>query len=589
MWVTGHLDHRWGWDKLPKPLALLTLTGLRMTLRRENLHDTTGVTVGWGPELDMPPDRSMARTSSGVGTDPNHPQMGAAGTRFGRNAPPNETFRQEVLTPNPRTISNELLARKEFIPATTLNLLAASWIQFEVHDWMSHGNNDPVDPYEVELADDDPWPERPMKIQRTATDTTAAAGAGPPTYLNTETHWWDASQVYGSTPIIEQLIRTNEGGHVKLSPEGVIPFDPPNMHVEGLDLGAVVGNWWIGLAMMHTLWMREHNAICDHLAKAYPTKTDQELFDLARLINAALIARIHTVEWTPALLADSDMETGMNMNWWGIQGEALHKWLGRLTNSEEVSGIPGSGLYYHGSAFSMTEEFLAVYRMHPLIPDDYKIRSWKDDALIEQTDLIQMAGVNTHKILEDTRLDMSDLFYTFGTSNPGAIALHNYPNCLRALHEPNGVILDLAAVDILRSRERGVPRYNDFRRVFHMKPKETFEEFSDEPDVVEDLRRLYKSPDDVDLMIGLYTEKLPAGFAFSDTAFRVFIVMASRRLKSDRFFTYDYNADVYTREGLDWIEANTMKSVLLRHYPHLTSALADVKNAFKPWATATGS
>jgi len=29
---------------------------------------------------------------------------------------------------------------------------------------------------------------------------------------------------------------------------------------------------------------------------------------------------------------------------------------------------------------------------------------------------------------------------------------------------------------------------------------------------------------------------------FSDTAFRVFILMASRRLKSDRFFTRDYNA-----------------------------------------------
>ena len=48
-------------------------------------------------------------------------------------------------------MSSELLARKQFIPATTLNLLAAAWIQFEVHDWMSHGENDVEDPWEIDL------------------------------------------------------------------------------------------------------------------------------------------------------------------------------------------------------------------------------------------------------------------------------------------------------------------------------------------------------------------------------------------------------------------------------------------------------
>ena len=51
-------------------------------------------------------------------------------------------------------------------------------------------------------------------------------------------------------------------------------------------------------------------------------------------------------------------------------------------------------------------------------------------------------------------------------------------------------------------------------------------------------------------MVGLYAEPLPKGFGFSDTAFRVFILMASRRLKSDRFFTDDYDAGTYTQAGL---------------------------------------
>ena len=360
-------------------------------------------------------------------------------------------------------MSSELLARREFIPATTLNLLAAAWLQFEVHDWMSHGTNDIENPWEIELDEDDPWPQHPMQVRRTHVDPTT--DGGPPTYRNTETHWWDASQVYGSSPIIEKMIRTFSRGHVKLTPEGIVPFDPPNMPpIQGVDFAGVTGNWWVGLAMMHTLFMREHNSICDHLAAVYPSWTDDELFDHARLINAALMAKIHTVEWTPSLLADSDMETGMRVNWWGFQGESLWKRVGRLTKSEELSGIPGSQLYYHGVPYAMTEEFVAVYRMHPLIPDDYSIRAATDDRVIDEIEFTQMAGVDTHKVLEDPRIDMIDLFYSFGTSHPGAIVLHNFPNHLRHLTEPDGTIVDLAATDILRNRERGVPRYNEFRR-----------------------------------------------------------------------------------------------------------------------------
>jgi len=59
--------------------------------------------------------------------------------------------------------------------------------------------------------------------------------------------------------------------------------------------------------------------------------------------------------------------------------------------------------------------------------------------------------------------------------------------------------------------------------------------------------------------------------------------MASRRLKSDRFFTNDYSPDVYTPEGINWVEGNTMVDVLLRHHPELGPALDGVENAFAPW------
>jgi hypothetical protein len=579
MRITEWVDRRYGWSRLPKPLALLTLIGLRMTLRRRNLFDVEGVTVPWGPSPLPPGPRSLVRSTDGSGNDLTNPDMGTAGSHFGRNVPPAETEPHDVLTPNPRTVSLELLTRNEFIPATSLNALAASWLQFEVHDWFSHGSNDRENPWEVELADDDPWPEHPMRIQRTHRDPSTSDG-GPPTYRNTETHWWDASQVYGSTPELEKMIRTGAGGKLVMTPDQLVPFDPSTMR----DLAGVNGNWWIGLAMLHTLFMREHNSICDLLGAKYPEWTDDELFDHARLINAAQIAKIHTVEWTTALLGSSTMQTGMRANWWGLLGEGFFRRFGRVSTSEEVSGIPGSKPYLHGAPYAMTEEFVAVYRMHPLIPDEFSFRRVADNELVENRDFSQAAGTHTREVLNSVA--MHDLFYSFGTSHPGAIVLHNFPKFLQRFEKADGSIIDLASTDILRSRERGVPRYNEFRRKFHLAPAKTFEDFSEDPQVVADLRRIYDDPEDVDLMIGLYAEKPPAGFAFSDTAFRVFILMASRRLKSDRFFTYDYRPEVYSPEGMQWIADSTMGTVLLRHYPELADSLRGVGNAFKPWAVA---
>jgi len=90
-------------------------------------------------------------------------------------------------------------------------------------------------------------------------------------------------------------------------------------------------------------------------------------------------------------------------------------------------------------------------------------------------------------------------------------------------------------------------------------------------------------------MVGLYAERKPTGFGFSDTAFRIFILMASRRLKSDRFFTRDFTPQVYTQAGLDWIDQNSFKSLLLRHYPQLAPALEGVENGFAPWKRVSAS
>jgi hypothetical protein len=84
----------------------------------------------------------------------------------------------------------------------------------------------------------------------------------------------------------------------------------------------------------------------------------------------------------------------------------------------------------------------------------------------------------------------------------------------------------------------------------------------------------------------MFAEPRPAGFAFSDTAFRIFVLMASRRLNSDRFFNRDFNANVYTPAGMKWLQDNQMLQVLTRHMPNLVGPLRGLKNAFEPWHRA---
>ena len=99
------------------------------------------------------------------------------------------------------------------------------------------------------------------------------------------------------------------------------------------------------------------------------TLCSDHIFDKARIVNCALMAKIHTVEWTPAILAHPALQIGMSANWWGIVGETLTKAVGRISKtSEAISGIPGSGVDHQGIPYSLTEEFVSVYRMRSLIP-----------------------------------------------------------------------------------------------------------------------------------------------------------------------------------------------------------------------------
>jgi hypothetical protein len=302
------------------------------------------------------------------------------------------------------------------------------------------------------------------------------------------------------------------------------------------------------------------------------------------------MAKIHTVEWTPAILGHPTLKLAMNTNWWGIAGESLNKIVGRLSKNEVISGIPGSGADQFGVPYSLTEEFVSVYRMHALVPDNIAFFDSSNGDLKSVIPVVDTLFSKAQEPLE-SGITFADAFYSFGINYPGAITNFNYPNFLRDLSTPDGLIRDMGTVDIIRDRERGVPRYNQFRRLLRMSVPKTFEELTGgNKELAEQLSEAYNGDIElVDTLVGSHSEPLIKGFGFSDTAFRIFILMASRRLKSDRFIATQWNPETYTKEGLHWVQYTGMKDILSRHFPELGPILKKSKNVFAPWDKLSGS
>lgn len=199
------------------------------------------------------------RHSDGLFNDLEAPKMGCVGMRFGRNVPRQYTHKpplNELMTPNPRLISEQLLKRDVFKPATTLNLLAAAWIQFQVHDWfrkcrrtkssksasnadiipiLEHENS-PTETYDIDLPPGDIWHSEgdKMRVEKTQPETLDSTDEVAPAYKNKNTHWWDGSQIYGSTEARTTELRQDaRNGKLLLDAQCFLPRDENGIPATG--------------------------------------------------------------------------------------------------------------------------------------------------------------------------------------------------------------------------------------------------------------------------------------------------------------------------------------------------------------------
>lgn len=499
------------------------------------------------------------RSADGTCNDLSMPQMGAVGTPFVRNLKP--TPAHENGYADAATVA-EILRRpadakedpKKRAPFSTM---VAAWIQFMTHDWFAH-------------------------------DPTQNGGDDDAVATNQVTHWWDASQMYGSSEHQKAVVRNETtGGKLRLDDDGELDYDE-----DGVALTGFTDNFWPGLHVLHTLFAREHNYIVDQLSTLYPDTTDDERFEIARLCVSAVLAKIHTIEWTPTLLDNEVSTIALNVNWWGLNG-ALSEWfdMGRMEKwkwilDTLITPSFGEGIAMYNTSFFMTEEFVAVYRMHTLMPDELTVESGDETSTASTTSYslkdLTFADARTLEP-QDTS---SKFLKSIGTTPSGTLGLKNYPDEFFDLEMPGGAKVSLAQIDIERDRERGLPRYNDARRQLLLDPYTSFDDFvADEEDKAL-LRTVYSDVDQVDLVIGCLLDKDgPIGFAFGMVAYHIFLVMASRRILSDRFFQDMFTEEHYTAFGVDYVNKATFREIVLRHFPEHESIVPE--NPFMTWTTTT--
>ncbi|KAB5531799.1 hypothetical protein DKX38_018469 [Salix brachista] len=576
--VIHFVDKLGFWHRLPVLLGLAYLGIRRHLHQRYNLLHVGGIN---GQKYET--EEFSYRTADGKCNHPGDDIIGSQGTFFGRNMPPANS-RYGLLDPHPTVVANKLLERNKFIDnGKQFNMIACSWIQFMIHDWIDHME----DTQQVELkAPDkiaDGCPLKSFKFYKTKkVSGSAYTKTGS---LNTRTPWWDGSVIYGNNEDGMRKVRTFKDGRLRIAEDGLLEHDE-----KGIPISGDIRNFWAGFSLLQALFVKEHNA------ENYPGFDDEKLYRHARLVTSAVLAKIHTIDWTVELLRTDTLLAGMRINWYGFLGKKIKDLFGHI-GGPVLSGLVGLRRPRdHGVPYSLTEEFVSVYRMHSLLPEKFILRGIHSTAseyecppVVEEVPMGEMAGKDGEKRLSE--VGMEQMLVSMGHQACGAIKLWSYPSWMRNLvpHDINGEDrpdqVDMAAMEIYRDRERGVARYNEFRRNLLMIPISSWEDLTDEEEVIEALHDVYGNDvEKLDLLIGLHAEKKIKGFAISETAFFIFLLIASRRLESDRFFTTNFNSRTYTEKGLEWVnKTETLKDVIDRHFPGMTKKWMKCTSAFSVW------
>jgi hypothetical protein len=481
------------------------------------------------------------RNIDGSGNNPQEPDLGKAGTVLARLVPAEygpDGFGGEGRT-GAREVSNALCAD----PGPIYNERRASdfvwqWGQFLDHDIDLSGESDPAEsaPIPVPAGDPyfDPFETGSQEIPFHRSAWIPVDGVRQQTNLITA--WIDASNVYGSDTARANALRTLDGsGRLETSEGDLLPFNVdgfPNAGGPSPHLflaGDVRANEQVGLTALHTLFVREHNFLADMIREYAPELTGDEIYEAARAVVGAEMQVITYREFIPMLLGK----------------RALSKYRGYDPEVDpSISNLFSTAAYRFGHSMvsrkllRLGPDGQEIAEGHLQLRDSFFAPHYIVEADIAPVLLglaSQRAEYVDPKIVDELRN------FLFGPPGSGGF--------------------DLAALNIQRGRDHGLPGYNAVRVGLGLGPAASFADVTSDPALQANLASVYDSPDEMDVWVGGLAEDHYRDALVGELVFTVLKGQFEALRDGDRLW-YERH---FEGRLLRWIKGQRLSNVIRRN------------------------
>lgn len=502
---------------------------------------------------------SRYRSPDGSCNHPSHASWGQAITAYARlipaqyedgfHKPRGSVFGREF--PSARLLSTSL-SRNIDTPDTTKTLATMQWGQFIAHD-MAHTviskmyntespivccseNGMKLSPrhvhpscYPIEVPSKDPFYSQfrhnCMSYVRSMPALRPDCKFGPTEQLNQATHLLDGSMIYGSTQETQEMLRAHWNGRLRSEIRNGKEFlstAPSSACQSGNNgtcylAGDVRVNSSPHLAVMHTIWLREHNRVAERLSTLNPHWNDERVFQEARKLVVAEIQHVTYTEWLPIVLGVKYVKRD------GLK--PLRQGYSHMYNENVNPAVTNS---FDTAAMRFTKSLM-----------EERIGLYEEDRN-PQLSILLKEHYNQPLLLEGEE-NLDSLLRGLATQSSQKMDLHYSKAVTSFLYSEAGPFgMDGVSLDIQRGRDHGLAGYNDFREYCGLPRAGSFNELADTipNSVIGKLRTLYKNVDDVDLLVGGMAER-PVEEGLLGPVFRCIVGEQFVRTRAGDKFFYD--------------------------------------------------
>ena len=381
--------------------------------------------------------------------------------------------------------------------------------------------------------------------------------------INAITSYIDGSQVYGSDEHRANGLRRLDGtGKLLTSTHQVgqlLPFNYMDTNGEYFEnamadptadpsqfflAGDVRSNEQVGLSVMHTLFVLEHNRLADALHALFPWMTGEEIYQTARHIVGAEIEAITYNEWLPMLLGSHGLDEyagyddGVNATLRNFFTHSAFR-VGHTMLSPKLSRL--------GSNWRPIQQGNLPLELAFFAPDE-------------------LTGIGMEPYLRGLASQQMQRIDTLVVD-----ALRNF----LFQDQPFFIGFDLPALNMQRGRDHGLPDYNQARVDYGLDRKTSFDEITTDAAIQAQLEAVYGNIDNIDPWVGGLAENHLTGALVGELIQTVLVEQFTALRDGDRFWYQHY----FTGPMLLGLEDVRLSDIIRANFPNIGTQLQN--NVFR--------